>query len=71
MSDMQRLHKITYMIQHRKCVPTQTFLDELEISLATFKRDLDYLKDRMNASIVYDRHDGGYKFKHPDDAKKL
>jgi predicted DNA-binding transcriptional regulator YafY len=71
MSDMQRLHKITYMIQHRKCVPTQTFLDELEVSLATFKRDLDYLRDRMNASIVFDRHDGGYKFKNPDDAKKL
>lgn len=34
MSDMQRLHRITYLIQARKCVPINVFLDELEISKA-------------------------------------
>jgi predicted DNA-binding transcriptional regulator YafY len=62
MSDLERLHRIKYMIQARKCVPIQDFLDELEISKATFKRDLEYLRDRMNASIVYDRSEGGYRF---------
>jgi predicted DNA-binding transcriptional regulator YafY len=33
-----------------------------EISKATFKRDLEYLRSRMNASIVYDRFKGGYCF---------
>ena len=62
MGDMERLHRIKYMIQARQCVPLNDFLDELEISKATFKRDLEYLRSRMNASIVYDRFKGGYCF---------
>lgn len=62
MSDMERLHKIKYMIQARHCVPLEDFINELEISKATFKRDLEYLRSRMNASIVYDRFKGGYCF---------
>jgi predicted DNA-binding transcriptional regulator YafY len=62
MGDMERLHRIKYLIQARHCVPLKDFLDELEISKATFKRDLEYLRSRMNANIVYDRMDGGYKF---------
>lgn len=62
MGDMERLHKIKYMIQAKKYVPLQDFLDELEISKATFKRDLEYLRSRMNASIIYDRFHGGYCF---------
>ncbi len=62
MGDVERLHKIKYMIQARQCVPLNDFLDELEISKATFKRDLEYLRSRMNASIVYDRFKGGYCF---------
>lgn len=62
MGDMERLHRIKYLIQARECVPLQVFLGELEISKATFKRDLEYLRDRMNANIVYDRMLGGYRF---------
>ena len=62
MGDMERLHKIKYMIQARQCVPLDDFLSELEISKATFKRDLEYLRSRMNASIIYDRFKGGYCF---------
>ena len=62
MGDVERLHKIKYMIQARQCVPLNDFLNELEISKATFKRDLEYLRSRMNASIVYDRFKGGYCF---------
>lgn len=68
MGDMERLHRIKYLIQARKCVPTQVFLQELEISLATFKRDLDYLRSRMNANIVFDRMLGGYVFENDNSA---
>jgi predicted DNA-binding transcriptional regulator YafY len=71
MSDLERLHRIKYMIQARKCVPIQDFLDELEISKATFKRDLEYLRDRMNASIVFDRVEGGYRFDKPNAGEKV
>ena len=71
MSDLERLHRIKYMIQARKCVPIQDFLDELEISKATFKRDLEYLRDRMNASIIFDRAEGGYRFDKPNAGEKI
>jgi len=71
MSDLERLHRIKYMIQARKCVPIQDFLDELEISKATFKRDLEYLRDRMNASIIFDRSEGGYRFDKPNAGEKI
>ena len=62
MGDLQRLQRINFMIQARQCVPLQDFLNELEVSKATFKRDLEYLRDRMGANIVYDRMMGGYRF---------
>ena len=68
MGDMERLHRIKYLIQARKCVPTQDFLQELEISLATFKRDLEYLRNRMNANIVFSRSLGGYVFENGNQA---
>jgi predicted DNA-binding transcriptional regulator YafY len=71
MSDLERLHRIKYMIQARKCVPIEDFLEELEISKATFKRDLEYLRDRMNASIVFDRSEGGYRFDKPNAGEKI
>jgi predicted DNA-binding transcriptional regulator YafY len=71
MGDMERLHKIKYMIQSRGSVPMQDFLQELEISKATFKRDLEYLRSRMNAEIVYDRDSGGYRFDQQQIGKKV
>jgi len=71
MSDLERLHRIKYMIQARKCVPIEDFLEELEISKATFKRDLEYLRDRMNASIIFDRAEGGYRFDKPNTGEKI
>lgn len=71
MGDMERLHRIKYLIQARQCVPLQDFLSELEISRATFKRDLEYLRDRMNANIIYDRFKGGYCFDGQSTGQKI
>ena len=71
MGDMERLHRIKYMIQSRGCVPIEDFMTSLEISRATFKRGLDYLRDRMNAPIVYDRSMGGYRFDKPNAGDKI
>jgi len=42
--------------------PLDTFLSELGVSRATFKRDLEYLRGRLNAPIEWDRDMGGYRF---------
>ena len=39
MDQIERIYKIDQLLQSRGIVSTATFLDELEISLATFKRD--------------------------------
>ena len=62
MNRLERFHRINQMLQERRLVPRQAFLDELGISPATFKRDLEYLRDRFNAPVVWDRDAGGYRF---------
>ncbi|HNH90061.1 MAG TPA: YafY family protein [Thiobacillaceae bacterium] len=43
-------------------VTFQAMQDRLEVSRATLKRDLEYLRNRLNAPIVWDRDTGGYRF---------
>jgi predicted DNA-binding transcriptional regulator YafY len=62
MDRSERLHKIDQMLTARRVVSLTNFLSELEVSLATFKRDLQYLKHRLNAPIVFDREANGYRF---------
>jgi len=62
MNQTERLYKIEQMLSESRTVPISAMLDRLEISRATFKRDLNYLRDRLNAPIVWDRFAGGYRF---------
>jgi len=57
----ERFYKIQRLLTQRKSVPRDAFLQELEVSRATFKRDLEYLRDRMQMPIIYDRELGGYR----------
>ena len=61
----ERFYKIEQLIRLRGCVNRQTLLQELGVSLATLKRDLEYLRDRMDAPIVWDAFDRGYRFQSP------
>lgn len=62
MNRTERLYRIDQLITERRVVSRQALLDELEVSLATLKRDLEYLRERLNAPIVWDRDAGGYRF---------
>jgi len=62
MSQTERLFKVEQLIKARGTVTLDTLLDELEVSRATLKRDLAYLRDRMRSPIVYDRDANGYRF---------
>ncbi len=57
-----RLYRIEALIRARGHVSFQTLLDELEVSPATLKRDLEYLRSRLGAPIEYDRDVNGYRF---------
>lgn len=43
-------------------VARETLLTRLETSLSTFKRDLEYMRERLWAPIVWDSNTGKYKF---------
>ena len=58
----ERLQRMVQMLKTHRVVTRQTFLERFEISLATFKRDLEYLRDRLGAPIVWDRERRGYRF---------
>jgi predicted DNA-binding transcriptional regulator YafY len=62
MERTERFYKIQNLLRSRHFVSMQDFLSELGVSRATFKRDLEYLRDRMCAPIVYDRDQKAYAF---------
>ena len=62
MERTERFYKIQALLRKRRFVRTQEFLEELEVSRATFKRDLEYLRDRFHAPIVYDADHEAYRF---------
>ncbi|MEO5573215.1 MAG: DeoR family transcriptional regulator [Gammaproteobacteria bacterium] len=45
MDRTERFYKIDQLLNRHKSVPIDVLLGELEVSPATFKRDLDYLRD--------------------------
>ena len=62
MTKTARVYKIEMLIRNRGHVSFQALLDEMEVSPATLKRDLEYLKDQLGAPIEYDRFLNGYRF---------
>jgi predicted DNA-binding transcriptional regulator YafY len=70
MSNNERIYRIDQLLNDRKIVSFQELLDLLEISPATLKRDLAYMRDRLNAPIIYDRELNGYKFEGHENLKK-
>ncbi|MFA7268989.1 MAG: YafY family protein [Sterolibacterium sp.] len=65
MNQTERFYKIEQILHERKTVTFRQLLDKLEVSRATLKRDLQYLRDRLNVPIVYDRDLSGYRFEAP------
>ena len=62
MDRTERFYKIDQMLQSRGRVKVGEFLEALDVSLATFKRDLEYMRSRLNAPIVWDRDQEAYRF---------
>lgn len=62
MNQTERFYRIDQLLRDRGVVAFQALVEALEVSRATLKRDLAYLRDRLNAPIVFDRNAGGYRF---------
>ncbi len=62
MDRTERFYKIELLIRNRGGVSFEALQAELEVSRATLKRDLQYLRERLDAPIVYDRLHNSYRF---------
>lgn len=65
MNRSERFYQIDQLLTANKVMSRDSLLDALEVSWATLKRDLAYLRDRLNAPIIFDREAGGYRFDTP------
>ncbi len=71
MSEIDRLYRYKTLLSHRRALPREDILAALEISPATFKRDIAKLRDRLGTPIVFDRDLGGYRLETEQDATEL
>jgi len=71
MSEIDRLYAYQYLLSGRRAVSKEEIMAKLEVSLATFKRDLVKLRDRLNIPVEYDRELGGYKLVKTDSRTEL
>ena len=65
MERLERFYKIDQLLKDRKVVSFTTFMQELGMSRASVKRDIEYMRSRFNAPIEYDREANGYRFGSP------
>jgi predicted DNA-binding transcriptional regulator YafY len=61
MSALERAYRMERLLREQRAVSMDRLRDELGVSRATIKRDLAYLRDRLNAPVVWDRSLRGYR----------
>lgn len=61
MSQAQRVSRIHYLLKSHGHMSSQQLREELEVSRATLMRDIELMRDRLGAPIIYDS-DKGYRY---------
>ena len=54
MDRTERFYTIDRLLRSRRKASLRQLMEELEVSRATVRRDLEYMRDRMAAPIVWD-----------------
>lgn len=55
------MYKYMSLLESRTYVTSTEFMDVMEISRSTLKRDITFLRDRFDVPIIFDRDMGAYK----------
>ncbi len=75
MSDHMRHLMIDRLLSEQSVVSFQELQNVLHVSAPTVKRDIRYMREELNAPIVYSRSKGGYLYETPEkasgDAKRV
>src|SRR4051794_23480652 len=62
MDRTERFYKIDQMLVSGRSVPFARLMETLGVSRAQLKRDLQYMRERLNAPIEYSREANGYSY---------
>jgi predicted DNA-binding transcriptional regulator YafY len=62
MSQLERIYQLDRMLRRRQPPKKRDVLDVLEVSSAQFKRDLEFMRDRLGAPITFDAETAGYRY---------
>ena len=57
----ERAANIVNLLQGRRVTPKAVLLDALQVSWSTLKRDIAYLRDRMDCPVIFDAELNGYR----------
>ncbi len=60
--ELERIYKIDRMLRQRYPPGMRQITEKLEVSVATVKRDLAFLRDRLGAPLLFDRQRGCYRY---------
>jgi predicted DNA-binding transcriptional regulator YafY len=71
MIDIERMCKYMDLLEGKRFVTASEFMTVMEISHATFKRDLTVLRERFDVPVIYDRDVGAYKLDQACNRKRL
>lgn len=71
MIDIERMYKYMDLFEGKRFITASEFMARMEISHATFKRDLAVLRERFDVPIVYDRDVGAYKLDQNCNKKRI
>jgi predicted DNA-binding transcriptional regulator YafY len=71
MSEVIRLYKYQALLSSRRALSRSELMTLLEVSPATFKRDLAKLRDQLGIPIEYDREVRGYVLRRSGEAHEL
>jgi predicted DNA-binding transcriptional regulator YafY len=70
MSQMERVFSIDRLLRRRSPPTRAELLRQLATSPATLKRDLDFMRNRLQAPIIWDRVRGGYRYEDPAEGRQ-
>ena len=71
MREIDRLYRYKSLLLSRHAVPTQELMDAMNISVATLKRDMGKLREKLQIPVVYDRLQAGYRLEAGHGKKEL
>lgn len=69
MDRTERFYKIDRLLHERRATPLALMVEDLGVSRATVMRDLEYMRYRLNAPIVWDRSLRGYRYEQSGDRR--